>query len=111
MASSLTALANIISTSADVLNKAYSQKGLQFPDLDDPLQPSPPVDPSLAEHQALIVAAAAQISAIVRPPVQTFTELAFGIYGTSILAFVVDTNIPDILKEAGADVCCRSETI
>jgi hypothetical protein len=106
MSCPLTALANIISSSVDVVTRAYSQKGLQFPDLDDPSQqPAPDMDPSLVEHKALIVAAAAQISAMIRPPVQSFTELSFGIYGTANLAFVVDTNIPDILKEAGAAVC------
>jgi hypothetical protein len=57
------------------------------------------------ESQALIVAAADQILAMLRPPVQTFTEMSFGMYGMATLAFVIDTNIPDILKEAGATVC------
>ena len=106
MACPLTALANIISTEVDVITKAYSQKDLQFPSLNDPLQPSPlDVDPSLAKHKALIAAAAAQILAMVRPPFETFLELSSGMYGTGTAAFVVDTNIPDILKEAGAAVC------
>jgi hypothetical protein len=109
MACPLTALANIISTQVDVVTKAYSEKGLDFPDLDDPSQSPPPPsgasDASLAESKALIVAAADQILATVRPPVQTFTELSFGMYGMANLAFVIDTNIPDILKEAGATVC------
>jgi hypothetical protein len=110
MACPLTALANIISTEVEVVTKAYSQHGLQFPSLNDPLKPSPlDVDPSLVEHKALIVAAAAQILAMVRPPLETFMELSSGMYCTATLAFAIDTNIPDILKEAGAAVClCRS---
>lgn len=106
MACPLTALANIISTEVDAVTKAYSQNGLQFPSLSDPSQPSPlDVDPSLVERKALIAAAAAQILAMVRPPVETFLEMSSGMYGTATTAFVVDTNIPDILKEAGPAVC------
>ena len=107
MADPLTALANIISTGVGALTKAYSQNGLQFPSLDDPFQPAPlsiDSDPSLVEHKALIAAAAAQILAMVRPPVETFLELSSGMYGTATCSFVVDTNIPDILKEAGPAV-------
>lgn len=107
MADPLTALANIISTGVGALTKAYSQNGLQFPSLDDPFKPAPlsiDSDPSLVEHKALIAAAAAQILAMVRPPVETILELSSGMYGTATCSFVVDTNIPDILKEAGPAV-------
>ena len=106
MTSPLTALANIISAEVHAVTEAYSQNGLQFPTLSDPLQPSSPLDfdPSLVERRALIAAAAAQILAIVRPPVDTFMEMSSGMYGTATLGFVIDTNIPDILKEAGPAV-------
>ena len=107
MANPLTVLANIISTGVGTLTKVYSQNGLQFPSLDDPLQPAPlgiDLDPSLVEHKALIAAAAAQILAMVLPPHKTFLELLSGMYGTATCSFIVNTNILDILKEAGPAV-------
>ncbi|KAG5336711.1 Sterigmatocystin 8-O-methyltransferase [Termitomyces sp. J132] len=104
MATSLSALANIIVTNVAALEAAYAEKGATFPSLDDPFRPTPmDFDTSLAPTKALIVAAAAQILACVRSPIETLQEYSPGMYLTATLGFVVDTNIPDILNEGNPE--------
>lgn len=105
MTTPLTALATIITSNVQTLEAAYAQAGSTFPSLDDPFSPEPlDSDPSLKEMKKLIVAAAAQILATVRSPPETLMEYSPSTYLTMTLGFVVDTNIPDILKGAGPQV-------
>lgn len=102
MTSPLSALANIISSNAQNLEAAYAKSGAEFPSLDDPFRPTPlDFDPTLDQTKALIVAAAAQLLATVRSPIEMLQEYSPGMYWTATLGFVVDTNIPDILNEGG----------
>ncbi|KAE9392372.1 S-adenosyl-L-methionine-dependent methyltransferase [Gymnopus androsaceus JB14] len=95
MESPLTALANIISSGVHDLEAAYSKEGITLPatSLDD--------DPRLAYNKRLIVAAAAQIIASVRAPVDVLKESVGSVYTTATLGFVIDTKVADILKVAG----------
>ncbi|KAG5645605.1 hypothetical protein DXG03_005743 [Asterophora parasitica] len=100
----LSALAAIISSNVKSLEAAYATHGADFPSLDDPFRPTPlDFDPTLHQTKALIVAAAAQILASVRSPIETLQEYAPGMYWTATLGFVVDANIPDILNEGGPE--------
>ncbi|KAG5644030.1 hypothetical protein DXG03_009245 [Asterophora parasitica] len=102
MASQLRALSDIIAGNLSVLEAAYEQEGAQFPSLDDPFQPTPlDSDPLLAHTKQLIAAAAAQLVANVRSPVEMLQEYSPGMYLTVTLGLVVDTNVPDILSVAG----------
>ncbi|KAG6861524.1 hypothetical protein C0995_015257 [Termitomyces sp. Mi166 len=103
MATPLSALANLISTNVAALEAAYAEKGAKFPSLDDPFRPTMHFDPGLAPTKALIVAAAAQIIATVRSPIEMLQEYSPGMYFTATLGFIVDTNIPDILNEGGPE--------
>ncbi|RDB21483.1 4-O-methyltransferase 1 [Hypsizygus marmoreus] len=102
MTSPLTALVNIISSNVQSLEGAYAKAETPFPSLDDPFRPTLlDFDPSLAETRNLIVAAAAQLLATVRSPIEMLQDYAPGMYWTATLGFVVDVNVPDILKDAG----------
>jgi len=102
MTSPLTALASIISSGVQTLESAYAKDGLNFPSLDDPFQPNHlTFDPALMDTTRLIVAAAAQIIATVRFPMETIQNDLMGMYTTALLGFAVEANVPDILKDAG----------
>ncbi|KAG6843345.1 hypothetical protein H0H93_001316, partial [Arthromyces matolae] len=100
MSTPLSALAAIISNQVAALEAAYAEKSIPVPSLDAPFIPNPlDFDPSLAPTKAVIVAAAAQLLASVRSPIETLQEYGPGMYLSATLGFVVETNIPDILAE------------
>ncbi|KAG6848863.1 hypothetical protein H0H93_013351 [Arthromyces matolae] len=102
-ASPLSTLSALISTQVAILEDVYAERSTPLPSLDEPFAPNPlDFDPSLASTKALIVAAAAQLMAIVRPPVETLMEYTPGMYFSATIGFVVDVNIPDIMAETGA---------
>ncbi|KAI0043617.1 S-adenosyl-L-methionine-dependent methyltransferase [Auriscalpium vulgare] len=99
----LLALAAIISAGARTLEDAYAQQGHTFPSLNESFRPGPlDGDMALADTTRLIVAAAHQIIATVRAPLDTFQDYAPAMYLTSSLGFVDQTDIADVLKEAPA---------
>lgn len=105
--SPLLSLAEIISSGVRTLEAAYAKDGVPYPSLDDPLSPSPlslGADPVLQQTSRLIVAAAYQIIATVRPPMETIMDFAPAQYMSSSLATVVEAHVPDVLKEAGSQV-------
>ncbi|KAF5384278.1 hypothetical protein D9615_003359 [Tricholomella constricta] len=102
MASPLRALADIISANVSILEAAYAKEGAQFPSLDDPFHRTPlDTHPLLSDTKQLIAAAAAQMVATVRSPVDMLQEYSNGMYMTVTLGLVVDVNVPDILTTAG----------
>lgn len=106
-ASPLLALADIISSGVRTLDAAYAKEGVQFPSLDEPFRPGMPGldgDPVLQQTTRLIVAAAAQIIASVRHPMETVMDLAPAAYSAASLATVVEANVPDVLQEGGSQV-------
>ncbi|KAJ7049471.1 S-adenosyl-L-methionine-dependent methyltransferase [Mycena amicta] len=104
MASPLAALAQLITAGVQTIEAAYAKQGLPYPDLNAPFQPSPlDFDPALLQTAQLIVAAADQLIATVRSPMQTIQMYASSMHTTSTLGFVVDADIPDILKGAGPE--------
>ncbi|KAI0045351.1 S-adenosyl-L-methionine-dependent methyltransferase [Auriscalpium vulgare] len=97
----LLALAAIISSGAETLNNAYSKRGLSFPSLNEPFSPGPlDDDQGLADTTRLIVAAAHQIIATVRSPMETIQDYCPAMYMSSSLRFVEETHIADVLKDA-----------
>ncbi|KAJ6475817.1 S-adenosyl-L-methionine-dependent methyltransferase [Mycena vitilis] len=102
-ASSLAALAQLITTGVQTLEDAYTKQGIPYPSLDAPFQPTPlDFDPALFQTAHLIVAAASQLIATVRSPMETIQAYAASMHVTSTLGFVVDADIPDVLKDAGS---------
>ncbi|KAF7377776.1 4-O-methyltransferase 1 [Mycena sanguinolenta] len=102
MATPLATLAQLISTGVQTLEAAYAKQGIPYPSLDAPFQPTPlDFDPALFQTAHLIIAAASQLIATVRSPMETIQAYAASMHTTSTLGFVVDADIPDVLKDAG----------
>ncbi|KAI0068103.1 S-adenosyl-L-methionine-dependent methyltransferase [Artomyces pyxidatus] len=102
MTSPLTALAGLISSGVQTLESAYAKEGLSFPSLDQPFSPGPlDKDPDVAATTRLIVAAAHQIIATVRAPMDTIQDYAPAMYMSATLGLAVDVNVADVLKDAG----------
>ncbi|KAF8468546.1 S-adenosyl-L-methionine-dependent methyltransferase [Gautieria morchelliformis] len=102
MTTPLSALVSIISSGVQSLESTYSKHGSRFPSLDEPYKPGAlSDDPAVVDTTHLIVAAAAQLIAAVRSPEETIREFVPSMFISSSLAFTVDTNVPDILHEAG----------
>ncbi|KAI0064466.1 S-adenosyl-L-methionine-dependent methyltransferase [Artomyces pyxidatus] len=99
--SPLTALVGIIASSVQALESAYSQQGAAFPSLDEPYSPGPlNNDATVAATTRLIVAAAHQLIATVREPLETIHDYAPGMYMSASLGLVTDINVPEVLKDA-----------
>ncbi|KAF7432640.1 hypothetical protein PC9H_004582 [Pleurotus ostreatus] len=104
MADYLNALAEIISSNVKILGDAYAQDGRKFPSLDEPFAPTKSAEAAaVQEATRLIIAAAAQLTASVRSPLEVLLEQATGVYATVMLSFANDHNVADLLKEAGPD--------
>ncbi|KAF8218310.1 S-adenosyl-L-methionine-dependent methyltransferase [Mycena galopus ATCC 62051] len=98
----LATLAQLITSGVQTLEAAYAKQGIPYPSLDAPFQPTPlDFDPALFQTAHLIVAAASQLIATVRSPMETIQAYAASMHVTSTLGFVVDADIPDVLKDAG----------
>lgn len=103
MSNPLAALVNIITTQVNVLEEAYATANTPIPSLDAPFAPNAlDFNPSLASARHLIVAAASQLIATVQSPMEFMMDS--GAYLTAALGIVQDTNIVDILIEAGPEV-------
>ena len=103
--SPLAALAEIITQGAQTLESAYSKKGFSFPSLDEPFKPGPlDDDPDLGNTTRLIVAAAYQIIATVRPPMETIKLSAPAFHLSASLGVVDEADVADVLKDAGPQV-------
>ncbi|EIM83960.1 S-adenosyl-L-methionine-dependent methyltransferase [Stereum hirsutum FP-91666 SS1] len=103
--SPLLSLAEIISSGVRTLEAAYAKEGVPYPLLDDPFKPGPlglDADPALQQTSRLIVAAAYQIIASVRHPMETVMDFAPAQYMSSTLGTVVEAHVPDVLKDVGS---------
>ena len=107
--SPLSALLSILTKSINTLESAYSEANLQYPSLDAPFAPTPlDGNPELIQATRHAVAAAAQIIATIRVPIETVQEYSTSSYAVASLNLVVETNVANILKAAGDQVRSRS---
>jgi hypothetical protein len=103
--SPLAAVAGIISQGVQALESAYLKKDLSFPSLDEPFKPGPLDDDlDVGNTTRLVVAAAYQIIATVRPPMETILLYAPAMHLSASLGVVDEANVADVLKEAGPQV-------
>ncbi|KAI0261389.1 S-adenosyl-L-methionine-dependent methyltransferase [Gloeopeniophorella convolvens] len=102
MSDDLTALVGILSQGVQTLQTSYAKQGVSFPSLDDPFKPGAlDEDPELNATTRLIVAAAYQIIATVRSPLETIQDYAPGMYLSSALGLIDEADVADAIKEAG----------
>ncbi|THH06774.1 hypothetical protein EW146_g9509 [Bondarzewia mesenterica] len=103
MTSPLSALTTIIVNGVQTLESAYAKQGLSFPSLDESFKPGPlDDDPALSQTTQMIVAAAFQIIATVRPPIETTVQdFAPSMNMSAALGVVTDVHVADVLKDAG----------
>jgi len=104
MSSPLQNLVKIISEGVETLESAYDKDGRSFPSLNDPFTPTPlDGNTKLRATAQVVAAAAAQLLATVRAPVETLQDYTPGMYTSAALGIVVESNVADILKAAGPE--------
>ncbi|KAG6909442.1 hypothetical protein DXG01_000427 [Tephrocybe rancida] len=102
--SPLIALANIISDSASKIDNYCADNNVQLPDLAEPFTPQAEfvlLHPLISENASYIVAAAAQLSILVKPAPLSIITTAVQFHLTSALSVAVETHTAEILREAG----------
>lgn len=105
MTTPLFALANTLINGILTLESVYAKNATSFPSLDEPFVPNAlDNDAVLAATTRLIVGAAAQIIATVRPPVETLQDYALSMYTPAALGLAVDCNFADVLESVGPEV-------
>ncbi len=104
----LSALAAIVVSSIQTIESAYSNQGMYFPSLDDssfrPDLGSLQYDPLLVHTTNILVAAAMQIIATVRPPMETIHDMSSTMFTSAALGLAVETDIPTIISTSGTPV-------
>ncbi|TCD71000.1 hypothetical protein EIP91_000498 [Steccherinum ochraceum] len=101
---SLKDLAKLISDSAKQIEDSCARRGVALPALEDPATTANDVafdDPLVKQAAGNIVAAAAQLTALVRPPTDTLQCLILGSQTAAALRVVVKGHIVEILKPHG----------
>jgi hypothetical protein len=107
--SSLRTLLNILSTQVDTIEANYAKAGVPYPSLDQPFTPGPmDRDPQTAMATQVAVAAATQLLATLRSPLDSLFELAVGTITTAVVGVAEDANIADLIFEAGPKVSLTS---
>jgi hypothetical protein len=77
MATPLSALSKLISSGIVTIESTYAKHGADFPSIDEPFQPGPlDGDEALSETVDLVIAAAAQLIALIKPAPRTMIETA-----------------------------------
>ncbi|KAG6887278.1 hypothetical protein C0995_016464, partial [Termitomyces sp. Mi166 len=102
--SPLVVLANIISSSASKIDDYCMKNNVQLPNLGEPFNPQAEFilfHPVISEHASYIVAAAAQMSVLVKPAALSILTTATQFHVTSALGVANETHTAEILREAG----------
>ncbi|KAJ3895655.1 O-methyltransferase-domain-containing protein [Lentinula edodes] len=103
MATQLRSLLSIIQKSIDDIEAEFVKHGSEFPSIDEPPSECDAIrlQPSVQAATALLTSAAYQLIATAQlPPSYIFNSL-FGYYLPSALRAAMETNIVEILREAG----------
>jgi hypothetical protein len=101
----LRTLLDILSTQVDNIEANYAKAGVSYPSLDQPFVPSPmDHDPQTVMATQVAVAAATQLLATLRSPLDSLWSMAIGTVTTAVLGAAEDANIADLIFEAGPKV-------
>ncbi|KAJ7196313.1 O-methyltransferase [Mycena haematopus] len=106
--STLRALSNIISEAVTTVERTYKDAGLSPPSLDEPQDPYAPAealrrDPVIVDAVQNLVAAAGQISAIMRDPAVCILDGAHAFQISSSVQAAAQLNVAEILRDAGPE--------
>nr|GAT60399.1 S-adenosyl-L-methionine-dependent methyltransferase [Mycena chlorophos] len=104
--SPLRALLNIISTSVDAIDAAYTSTNLPHPSLDAPYDPHAPGEalrsvPRVAAAAKNIIGAAAQMIAELEHPFQGVTSTAYAFHQAAAISIASQLDLSEILHDAG----------
>lgn len=99
-------LLRVLNDAVDTLEEELKPQGLDFPPLDAPYDPASPVEAALSSEAAmkateLIVAAASQLCAAVRPPGITILETTLLFYLPAVMQFINRIHVVELLRDAG----------
>ncbi|KAJ7473961.1 O-methyltransferase [Mycena latifolia] len=119
--SHLRLLADLILESIHTIELRLEAECVEFPALTDPFDPTTKAESVLLEADMLtatsqIVAAASQLIAMVRSPVQTVMEYSLLFHLPSCMRAAVESNMVEIIREAGPrgidakDIATRNNT-
>ncbi|KAJ7027376.1 O-methyltransferase [Mycena alexandri] len=102
----LRALSDLIADAVTTVERTYKDAGLIPPPLDTPFDRADPAealrrDPVVAGAVQKLVAAAGQITAIMRDPVQSIVTNSHAFQISSCLRAAAELHVAEILKEAG----------
>ncbi|KAI5123841.1 hypothetical protein M0805_009133 [Coniferiporia weirii] len=100
----LHALAKLVTDSVKQIEESCTARNVTFPPLNSTFSlesEAARMDPAVLQASANIVAAAAQLTAIVRPPTLTLWTTALAFHVPSALRLASETNTVEILREAG----------
>ncbi|KAJ7851072.1 O-methyltransferase [Mycena olivaceomarginata] len=105
--SHLRLLGDLIFTSIDAIEARLSAECVEFPALGEPFNPMDRAESVLLEDEMLaatshIIAAASQLIAMVRSPVQTIMEYSLLFHLPSCMRASVESNMVEIIRESGA---------
>ncbi|KAJ7724579.1 O-methyltransferase [Mycena maculata] len=108
--SHLRLLGALISTSIETIETRLEAESVEFPSLAMPFDPAAKAEAILLEGQMLdatsrIVAAASQLIAMVRSPIQTLVENSMVFHLPSCIRAAVESNMVEIVREAGPLAC------
>ncbi|KAF8988604.1 O-methyltransferase, partial [Cyathus striatus] len=104
MASSILELSRIISDAAVSLDMACKEKNLELPSLEELFHPQSEAFrtiPGASEAANILIAASAQITAMVLPPPNAIFNIISGHFKSAALRVCLEANVTEILREAG----------
>jgi len=99
-------LINILSDAVTRIDEKYASTNLEFPTLDKPFREKDPAcllltAPDVSPLASVILAAADQLVASVRPPTETILDMAQSHFLAASIRLVCETSVVEILREAG----------
>ncbi|KAJ7611513.1 O-methyltransferase [Mycena polygramma] len=105
--SHLRLLGELILDSIDAIEARLDAEAVEFPALADPFEPTTRAESVLLEAEMLtatshIVAAASQLIAMVRSPVQTIMENSLLFHLPSCMRAAIESNMVEIIRESGS---------
>jgi len=98
----LGAILDIIKTNVSSIEQTYAKHQIALPSLNEPFNPLAFDESELTDATDLVVAAATQLIAILRPPVMSLVAAVGSQHISTAIGAVEAMNVPEILHSAGS---------